>query len=173
MVRAVLDGHIILSSAILTQSKEGDGVIVDAETFPPADGGELVLPHAEIQLDHPMAAGARQVMVVAVAFAEAKGVGAVGELDAVQHLHAHQLIDGAVHGGPADPGVAPSKPLQEVLRGERGSAPSQADQASGDGLSRLRASLSEGAERLLDSRFDVHRPVSALSEMITGLLARA
>ena len=163
---------IILSSALLAQAKEGDGVIVDAEPFPPADSIQLGLRHAQVQLDDPMTASACQVMVVPCALAQPKGMGAVGELDPVQDLHANELVDGPVHGGSADAGMVPPEPLQQVLRRECRSAPPQADQAPGNGLSWLGASLADGAERLLDSRFDVHRPVSALSEMIAALLTR-
>ncbi len=68
-------------------------MVVDLEVLPPCDGSDRFGLEAEVQLDHTAAPGAEEVVVMVVAFAEAKAVRPVGKLDAIQDLHACKLLD--------------------------------------------------------------------------------
>ena len=68
-------------------------MVFDGEPLLPTDRGDLVFIEAEIQVDHPMAFRACQVVMVAVASAETKTVRPVCEIDPVEHLHPHELLN--------------------------------------------------------------------------------
>ncbi len=148
-------------------------MIVDLEALPLSDGSDDVRLQAEVQLDDPVAFRAGQVVVVAVAFAQAEGMCTVRELDAVQHLHAHELVDGPVDRGPANAGICAAQLLKQLFRGKRRSRLSEANQVFCDGPARLGPSFAELLERLVDPFLDVHSPVSALSPMIIVFPRRA
>ena len=67
-----------------------------------------------------MAFRACQVMPMVLLPTEAEGVRAIGELDAVQEIHLHELLDGAIDSGPADARVRAAQSPQELVRGEGG-----------------------------------------------------
>jgi len=77
-------------------------MVVHGEALPLSDSRDFAVVQAEIKLDHAVALRACEVMVMMIAFAEPERMRSVGEFDAVEDLHAHKLLDGAVDSGPAN-----------------------------------------------------------------------
>ncbi len=148
-------------------------MVVDLEALPLPDGRDHVRLQAEVQLDHAVASRARQVMVVMVAFAEPEGMRSVRELDPIQHLHPHQLVDGSVDGGSPDARVGAAQLLEQLIRRKRRAGVSQANQVLCDGTPGPGFSFTELRKRFVDSFLDVHWAVSALSPMIIVFSRRA
>ncbi len=148
-------------------------MIIYLEAFPFPDLRDGVRLQAEVQLHDPVALRASQMVVVMVAFTEPEGVRAVRELNAVKHFHPHKLVNGAVNGCPPDARVGAVQLLKQLIRRERRTGVSQANQVLCDGAPGPGCPFSELLERFVDSFLDVHWAVSALSPMITVLVRRA
>jgi len=93
-------------------------MIVDLEVLTLSDVVDHVRLKAEVQLDDAVALRARQMGVVDLVLAQTEGMLAVRELDAVKHIHLHQLLYGAVHGSAPNTPIGTSQLLQEFLDGE-------------------------------------------------------
>jgi len=130
-------------------------MIVDLEALPLPDGGDHVRLEAEVQLDHAVALRACQVVVVPVAFAQAEGMRAIGELDSVQHLHPHEFVDGAVDSGASDPWIGAAQLLEQLIRGKRGAGMSEANQVLCYGPAWLGPPFAELLESRVDPFLDV------------------
>jgi len=131
-------------------------MIVDLEAFLLSDCREHLRLKAEVQLNDPVASRACKVVVMMVAFTQPEGMRPVSELDAVQDLHPHQLLDGPVDCCPPDARVGAAQPLEELLRGKRGAGLTQADQVLRNGAPGPCSPFPELFERLADPCLDVH-----------------
>ncbi len=90
-------------------------MIFYGKAFLASNSGDLILIQAELQVDDPMAVRACQMVVMTATPAQAEIVRPIGEVNPVQNLHAHELLDGPIHGCTPDSGVGPVKPLQQIL----------------------------------------------------------
>jgi hypothetical protein len=114
-------------SALAAKAEEGDGMIVDIETFPPSDLCDSVRFETKVQFDDAMALCARQVMVVMIAFTKTEGVSTVCKLDPVKHFHPNELIDRAIDSCPPDARVSAAQLLKQFFRRKRGTGVSEAN----------------------------------------------
>jgi len=131
-------------------------MVVDLEVLPLPDGRNHLRFQAEIQLDDPVALRAGEVMVVMIALTQAERMRTVGELDPIEHLHLHELVDGPIDRCSPDMRVCVPQRLQELVGGKCRAGVPQADQVLCDCASGLGLPFSELLERFVDSSFDVH-----------------
>lgn len=138
-------------------------MVFDGKALLPSDRGNLVFIEAEVQVDHPMAFRARQVVMMAVIPAKSEIVRPISKVDPVEHLHMHELLHGSIDSGAPDSRIGSVQSLDEILRGEHGAGFSQPYQAPRDSPARLRAALAELIEGRRYPFFDVHLTVSEMT----------
>lgn len=122
-------------------AKEGNRVALDGEVCLFAEFGELFSGDADIDIDHAMATGAGQVVVVLVSSADTIAVCAIGELDAIEQTGVDQHLNGAIDGSASQAWFALAQLLPEIIHREVAAVLSQFDQALGDDAARARCAL--------------------------------
>lgn len=122
-------------------AEERDGVPFDREVSEGAESGELFGGQADIHVNHAMAGGAGQVMVVAVAAADTIAVRAVGKIDAIEQAGVDQHFDGAIDRGSAQARLTLAQILPEIVHREITTALGQFTQALGDQAARASVAL--------------------------------
>jgi len=106
-----------------------------------AEFGELLGRNADIDIDHAMANGAGQVMMVLISSADAIAVRAIGELDAIEQTRVDQHLNGTIDGSAPQAWFALAQLLPEIIHRKVAATLSQFDQALGDDAARARCAL--------------------------------
>jgi hypothetical protein len=116
-------------------------VPLDGEVCLFAEFGELLGGDANIDIDHAMATGAGQMVVVLVSATDAIAVCAIGELDAIEQTSVDQHLNRTIDGSASQAWLALAQLLPEIIHREVAAVLSQFDQALGDDAARARCAL--------------------------------
>jgi len=130
-----------MRAASSAAAKEGDRVALDGEVCLLVEFGELLGGNADINIDHTMATGAGQMVMVFISSADAIAVCAIGELDAIEQTGVDQHLNGTIDGSASQAWFALAQLLPEIIHRKVAAVLSQFDQALGDDAARARCAL--------------------------------